>query len=290
MNTVVDNLQQMANEIDALLQELLLKHSSIYLWNKPDDVILVISPSGNYAYRELGEEGKRLQTRLLDEYRRFHALLMTLLKGQAQTTLEELSNLHILLSRTIEQGHTWCRTPQEALDKVQDALKQQVALLGRLYNDSNGEACFVPDTNALLYNPNIESWAFDGVQSFTMVLVPTVLTELDAHKINHSNEAVRQKAETLIKRVKEYRRRGRLTEGVTIVSGKIVLLAVATEPKAESTLPWLNFENSDDRLLGALVEFMRFRPASPVILVSRDINLQNKAEYARIPFCEPPEC
>jgi predicted ribonuclease YlaK len=34
---------------------------------------------------------------------------------------------------------------------------------------------------------------------------------------------------------------------------------------------------------------MRQHPRTPVILVTRDINLQNKAEYAGLPFVEPPD-
>ena len=45
----------------------------------------------------------------------------------------------------------------------------------------------------------------------------------------------------------------------------------------------------DDRLLATVVEVMRLHPHSPVTLVTRDINLQNKAEFACIPFVEPPE-
>jgi predicted ribonuclease YlaK len=64
---------------------------------------------------------------------------------------------------------------------------------------------------------------------------------------------------------------------------------LAVEPKKEFLLPWLDPDNNDDRLLAGSIEVMRLRPRSPVILVSRDINLQNKAEFAQVPFVEPPE-
>jgi predicted ribonuclease YlaK len=47
--------------------------------------------------------------------------------------------------------------------------------------------------------------------------------------------------------------------------------------------------NNDDRLLAGLIEVMRLHPRCPVLLVTRDINLQNKAEYAGFRFVEPPE-
>lgn len=289
MKTVVDNLKEMAEGISVQLQKLLLNHSSIYLWNKPNDYVTTISAYGDYAYKELGAEGKQIQARLLEEYRRFYALLEVLLREQPKSATKKLSELNKLLLRTIEQEHTWCKTTQKAYENAQNALLEQLELLCGLHNYSKGEAIYVPDTNALLFNPNIESWTFDNIHNFSLVLVPAVLSELDMHKVNHRNEAVRQKSDTLINRIKEYRRRGRLTDGVNIVKGKIALLAVATEPDPKSTLPWLNLNNNDDQILGAVLELMRLYPTSPVILVTRDINLQNKAEYARIPFSEPPE-
>ena len=75
---------------------------------------------------------------------------------------------------------------------------------------------------------------------FTLVLLTTVISELDSHKVNHRNEAVRDKAEKLIRKIKEFRRRGQLTEGVTVVTGKIMLQATAIEVKMkDSPLGWM---------------------------------------------------
>ena len=289
MRTVTDNLQEVAKGIQELLENLLLNHSSIYEWNRPGGPIVVISAHGNYAYRELDEAGRRIQSKALEEYRRFSALLNVLLRGQPKDSLRFLSKSDTVLTRTIEQQHTPCKNTQEALDRAVEALQAQLDLVKHLYDSSSGEAAYVPDTNALLYNPGLETWAFDKTPKFTLILVPAILSELDALKINHRNETVRQKAETMIRQIKEYRRRGNLTEGVPIVKDKIDIVAIATEPSVETSLPWLDPENKDDRFLAAVIEVMRNRPRSPIVIVSRDINLQNKAEFARIPFVEPPE-
>ena len=89
--------------------------------------------------------------------------------------------------------------------------------------------------------------------------------------------------------IKGYRARGRLTEGVPLVRDDSEIISLAVEPNFSKTLPWLNSDNNDDRILAAFVEVMRLNPRSPVVLVTRDINLQNKAEFAHLPFCEPPE-
>jgi hypothetical protein len=43
----------------------LLKHSELYFWNTPDPNIVFISVQGDWAWRDLGEEGQRVQSRLL---------------------------------------------------------------------------------------------------------------------------------------------------------------------------------------------------------------------------------
>jgi PIN domain len=292
LKTVVDNLADAAVGLKSLLSELLLKHSEVYEWNRrdPGDQVVFFSPSGDYAFRDLQVEGRRLQAKLLETYRRFNTVIRCLLREQPSDTTKALSDSETILQRIIDQEeHTSCKTTSEAFQHATGALQAQIDLLKRLHDPSNGEPSYVPDTNALLYNPKIEAWIFAESPKFTLILLPTVLSELDSHKINHRNAGVRKKAETLIRQIKEYRRRGRLEEGVPILTGKINLVAIATEPGKESFLPWFDSANNDDRILAGVIEVMRRRPQSSVTLVTRDINLQNKAEFAQIPFVEPPE-
>jgi predicted ribonuclease YlaK len=57
----------------------------------------------------------------------------------------------------------------------------------------------------------------------------------------------------------------------------------------ENTTKDLQRTGKDDQILASVIEVMRIKPRSPVLLVPRDINLQNKAEFANMPFVEPPE-
>ncbi len=269
----------------------LLKHCRIYKWNTPDpeSSLVIISPSGDYAWRELDEQGLRIQGKLLEEYRRFHSLVGVLLKKQPQDSIAVLEESHAEVLEVVEQRNTWCKNTQEALAHVLKALSVQTGLIARLYDSSEGEPLFVPDTNALLYNHALESWRFAGISKFTVALTPTVLSELDAQKMNHRNEKVREKAEALIRQIKEYRRRGKLIEGVPLASGVSQVVALAAEAVMEETLPWFDASINDDRVLASTIELMRSRPRSSVVIVTRDINMQNKAEFARLAFVEPPE-
>jgi len=290
MRTITDNLIEMSEDIHNLLNDLLMNYSSIYFWNKnrSGDSIVIISTSGDYAYEKLTEQGRQVQAELLENYHRFYELINVLLRNQPKDTLAELSKSNKILLNIIEQNDTWCKNTTEALDKAVQALKMQCKLLNRLYDPFEGEVIFVPDTNALIYNPNLELWTFLEYPQFSVFLLPTVLSELDLLKINHRNDEVRNKSESLIRRIKEYRRRGKLTTGVTVVKGRIKIQSIAIEPDMNASLPWLDPDNKDDRILAGVIEVMRARPRSIVKAVSRDINFQNKAEFANIPFEEPP--
>jgi hypothetical protein len=55
--------------------------------------------------------------------------------------------------------------------------------------------------------------------SFTLILTPTVLKEVDLHKVDERSSARRAKAERLARQIAEYRRRGSLLRGVPLVNG-----------------------------------------------------------------------
>jgi predicted ribonuclease YlaK len=126
------------------------------------------------------------------------------------------------------------------------------------------------------------------MKKFTIVLTPTVLAELDELKANHRNEDVRTKAESLITRIKGYRNRGDLLTGAVLQKNVSQIRSVALEPNMSDSLPWLDAENKDDRFIASVIEVMRQHPHSPVVLITRDINMQNKASFASLPFDEPP--
>jgi hypothetical protein len=66
-------------------------------------------------------------------------------------------------------------------------------------------------------------------------------------------------------------------------------MAIPVEPKTSDSLPWLDPTNLDDRLLASVIEVMRLNAHASVIVVTRDVNLQNKLEFARVPFVSPED-
>ena len=182
--------------------------------------------------------------------------------------------------------------PWDGIESVRKALlgslRGQVHFLDSLPVSADEDVIVVPDTNALLFNPALEEWSWSDVARFRVALTPTVLSELDRLKAEHRSEGVKGKANRLIRQFKEYRRRGRLTEGVPLRNGVSTIYALAIDPDMSSSLSWLDAANQDDRLLATVMEIGRRHVRRPVALVTLDINLQNKAEFADVPFIEPP--
>ncbi|HEV3383709.1 MAG TPA: PIN domain-containing protein [Gemmata sp.] len=245
---------------------------------------------GYSIWNPLSPEGTRAQSAALTRYQKFAAVTRLLLAGQPEKVLDEFAENDRDIIAAIQQTSSPQGTsPKDILAKINHSLDSQLTQITNLYDGLAGDVVVVPDTNALLFNPNLEDWVFDGISRFTVVLLPTLLKELDAIKVNYRNEDVRKKAEGLITRIKGYRSRGQLNEGVPLRKGISTLLGWAIEPNMRETLPWFDTANDDDRLLASFMEVMRRFPHSAAILITRDINLQNKAEFAQLCFGEPPD-
>jgi hypothetical protein len=285
LKTVSEALTARAEKIRALIDEL-LRHSALHQWNHPGSGIM--SMSGDHSWR-VSDEGRRVRSRVLEEYRRYSAITRVLLAEQPPKTRKAFAEADKKLTKMLEQsGSTWHKTTAEAKAAADKALDEQLRLVDDLYDAAEGVAVFVPDTNALLHNPDLDHWTFPSATRFSLVLLPTVLAELDELKVTHRDVNVRQKAESMIGRIKSYRSRGDLIEGVVLRKNVSTVRALALEPRFDQSLPWLDRDNNDDRIIASFVEVMRQHPRSPVVLVTRDINLQNKAALAAFPFVEPP--
>jgi PIN domain len=289
MKTVAEAIAERIEAERTLLHEFLIEHSGgLRDLNQRSSSIVIVGPSRSWA--DLDQDGRRLQSRLLEENRRLAALIRALLRHAPENGSKELVQAQETVQRLIDQSHlTWVKSTAEAFAEAEKALDKQLELIENLYDPVEGTPIYVPDTNALLRNPVLEQWRFDAAPRFAVVLTATVLSELDRLKVEHRNPEIRERSEGLIRRIKGYRARGELGSGVPLVKNISTIKTIALDPKVEETLPWLDPATEDDRILASFVEVMREHVRTPVILVTRDINLQNKAEYAGLPYVEPPE-
>jgi hypothetical protein len=289
MKTVTDQLREMAEEIKANVVDLLRNHSGIECI-PVDPHSPVVLTGADHFWNPLKTTAVQLQGKVRRQYGKLIAVLRALCKSNTASIEGALEEPAQTIYEIMDQDRRTCiKTIEEAVTTFEKAIEGQIRLLSCLYDAAEGTCIFVPDTNALLYNPSLEDWEFDTCPQFTVILLPTILSELDQLKVNHRNDNVRQKAEGLIRRIKGYRSRGRLAEGVTLCRGRSNVTTIAVEPTMADSLPWLQADNNDDRMLAGFIEVMREHPRCQVVLVTRDVNLQNKAEYAGLPFVEPPE-
>jgi len=187
----------------------------------------------------------------------------------------------------IEQSNmTWHKTIEEAIISFNKSLDNQIESINSVHGKIGKGRLFIPDTNVFISNPNPHDYEVN--KKCSIILLPTVLGELDRLKVEHSNENVRNKAKTIIRNIKEYRRRGRLLDGVKITD-KISAFTIATEPKFEDKPSWLDLKNKDDRFIASCFEVASKFPDSEISILTLDINMQNKADFAMFPYLDPKE-
>ena len=189
----------------------------------------------------------------------------------------------------IELSESWSISPDRAANERQlrDDAERFAEILAILEVDGAMRTILIPDTNAIVGEPDPNQYTdIAGDNSFVVLLLPTVLAELDTMKNSHRNPNFRKKVKKTITRIKGWRNQGSLLDGVT-VSRTITVRALANEPDMQSTLTWLDEHNRDDRIIAAVLEVPSDHPAARVFHTTGDINLLNKADIARIENAEP---
>jgi hypothetical protein len=214
----------------------LLDRSSMTQTDRDWGSAVWLGPTGEWGKLEV--EGHRVQSRVLEEYRRFFETITVLLRGLPPAALHKLEESDASIRIPLEQSElSWLKSIEHARSSALSALETQCALLDRLHDGGDGADVYLPDTNALLHYVDLERWQFPESDTFELVLGPSILVELDELKINHRNPDVRQKAEGLISRIKGYRTRGQLTQGVPLRKPASTIRAIGTEPRLDDSLP-----------------------------------------------------
>jgi hypothetical protein len=288
MDSILNLLLKRLENLKSRATELLNDYSSMVPVNDPDSSVVFIGPSN--FWNELPSEGKALQVKILPDFDKFDELTMTLTKSLPSSATKEMGRELKEVRKLIDQhGTTWKDTPQDAVQALNDSCNTIEKLLSQYFGQGKSGVFAIPDTNALIASPNLEKWQFDGIKLFTLLLTPTVLAEIDLLKVNHKSEEVRKKAKALANKFFDYASRGDLAAGLTMVNNKILVKCIATEPKMAESLRWLEPTNADDRFLASTIEIMRENLSATYFIVTDDINMLNKANFASIPWRRTPE-
>jgi hypothetical protein len=281
---VLEKLRSLATEIEPFVEA----HFTVEPMNKPGNAVFVMNPHGDKVYSKLDDAGQSQQHDLLQQYKRTSALVIALFRQSATVNRRAVSASLSEISATISRNQpTWHSAAAEVTSDLRDSTARISSAVRAVFPERPGDCFVLADTNALYALPDFQNWDLDGIPKFTICLTPTVLQELDEHKVFHRNPAVVEKANTIINRIRELRRRGSLTQGVDVVKGSIRLVAMATEPNKQSSLPWLDLSVADDRIIASAIWIMQRNAGTPMVIATSDINLQNKCELAGIQQIDP---
>jgi rRNA-processing protein FCF1 len=254
--------------------------------NDPDSAVVLITH--RYYWKTLEPEHRGQQAQLIGKYRHWHELFERGHSRHSSEVQQEIKETNDYIIAAIELQTGWSTKPTVEqngvyLSKKLGGFRQLLAPHG------TPQYVLVPDTNALLktadpakYSPLIDCAAF------RFVITPTVLAELDNLKRNRAGQTLGEKAERAIRFIKGFRKQGSVLDGVTVAK-TITVQMIASEPRMNDLPNWLDSENQDDRIIGSLLEIQCAQPSTVVVLVTDDVNLQNKAEMAFLPWAEPPE-
>ncbi len=244
----------------------------------------------DYCWGQADDEQKKLQTELKKAYTSWFEGFGLLTREAPYTVGKNIETTHKFISRWIDRDSNWGlpTTIPAAKQMFSQKIKTFLDILRLAETANKSVPIVVPDTNAIIAAPDpVQYSQVVGSSEYAFILVPTVLAELDQLKVMHRDPNFRSKVEGVINRIKGWRTQGSTLRGVT-VNKTIIVKMIATEPNFEHTLGWLDATNQDDRIIASVLEIQREQPAAKVILVTSDINLQNKAEMANLPFVEPP--
>ena len=148
-------------------------------------------------------------------------------------------------------------------------------------------------TNILIVDTNVIIDAHDisqfpnviGFDSFSCVIVPVIIEELDELKIKSKDKALLAKISDAIRYIKGLSKLGSVVSGVNITD-KISVILRAKEADFSELPRWLNMSIRDDRIVGSAIELSRENPDSHVIVLSNDTNMHTKCSFAGISFSD----
>ena len=129
---------------------------------------------------------------------------------------------------------------------------------------------YILDTNVLLHDPE----SLFSFEDNAIVLPLSVIEELD--RIKRRSDEVGRNAREVSRRLDELRISGRLSEGVGLANGGSVRIEInGSQPDNQ---PYgIDLNTTDNRIL-ALAYALMNHGQTPVILVTKDLNLRIKAD------------
>ena len=134
---------------------------------------------------------------------------------------------------------------------------------------------YVLDTNVLLHNPE----ALFAFEENEVVIPFAVIEEIDNHK--KRQDEIGRNARLVSQKLDALRPQGRLSDGIQLPGGGQLRIELNHQEMVPSPSGWDSLKH-DNRMV-AMAHHLRLEIESPVILVTKDLNLRIKADLVGVP-------
>lgn len=278
---LISKLDNIKNTMFELLDNSRINHSR----NESANFIFI---APDYHWDKPTEKEQQLQIKLKQLYKQWVESFNLLVENSPDTSKRKIIEVNRFVRDWIEKKSNWKipRTIQEAKIVFEKGIEPFYATLSIYKNCKEKEIILIPDTNAFLKEPDPKNYKLlVKADKFTVVILPTVLSELDQLKVKSQNPNFQDKVKSVINRFKGYRNQGNLLQGIT-VEKTITIKMIAAEPNFNKSFSWLDSSNNDDRIIASALEIQKENTSAVVCILSGDINLQNKAEMANFPYLD----
>ncbi len=259
--------------------------------NRPDAGVVFLG-AADWGWGPSDPTLSAAQMHLTARYQAWFDRFQLLFPHPTPEVASEITSVDEFVRRWAERPGTWDHSIPRTIDDAKQVVAEQFDVFDRLLEiaaHAGSETLrLVPDTNALIRNPDLASYARSAPSpTFTIHLVPTVLAELDNLKDRGRTQDLRDQAQGVVRRLKGLRDKGNLASGVKLTK-TITVQTEAREVDVRAVLDWLDPTVPDDRLLAAALRLQSDHPSGAVLLVTSDLNLQNKADAVGLPYIETP--
>lgn len=234
---------------------------------------------GKHRWTPLGPQAQRPLAAARRAVAELEQSLRAATEVAASDRVSQIRDVLGAMSRVVDQsddtagaGVRDIETARQAVDASAERVREFVNMLPSAHGP--GGRLLVPDTNAVIWQPDLTTW---DIGPATLVLLPTVIVELDELKMRQGDVGL--KAEKAIRVLNEMERRGDTFLGVKL-SGRGRLRELPVDPPLPVRPPWLAADNADDRILAGALGIALDDLAADVVLVTRDRNMRNKARLA----------
>jgi hypothetical protein len=285
------DLQALVEQSDRLLEvsEIVYDPGKVERLQRQTGVAIGVVAADS-VWRPLDDEGRRRQRDALDHWNRWLEKAKLMFLSDAGKARKDLDKASQKVANWLDRSKIDLSLPP-TLEEAPQVFRKHVQPLFDLLAPFQGDGplVIVPDTNVILRNQELASWGQTlGSRTFTVLLVPGVLAEIDSHKTNHRVPEVREKALKFSNRIKGWRNQGSLSAGVK-VQGEVYVRVAAREPNFEQTLSWLDSDIADDRIIASVLEWQRMHPMTAVQLLTGDALMLAKADEAGVPTGDVPD-